>query len=57
MNKKEIKKYLSKIGSNGGKARKENSTLEQRQEWGAKGGRPRNIDTLSRKVIKSVISN
>lgn len=41
MNKKEIKKYLSKIGSNGGKARKENSTLEQRQNWGKAGGRPR----------------
>jgi hypothetical protein len=31
------------LGSLGGKKRKENSTLEQRREWGKKGGRPKKM--------------
>lgn len=34
------------LGSLGGKKRKENSTLEQRREWGKKGGRPKKIKNV-----------
>lgn len=37
--------HAQSLGSLGGKARAQNSTLEQRKEWGKKGGRPRkNVD-------------
>jgi hypothetical protein len=39
-------KAAQELGSLGGKKRAENSTLEQRREWGKKGGRPKKIKNV-----------
>jgi hypothetical protein len=40
-NDEEVQKMAKELGSKGGKARVEKTTLSQRQAWGKKGGRPR----------------
>lgn len=41
------------LGAAGGAKRVQNSTLEQRKAWGAKGGRPRKNKDLSTQQIAS----